>query len=1258
MKHLLQVDATDLDEWADRLPARSELPRIIYRLIHESVERVDSLSFPSAEDTQLPGWDGRANVPVGNQYVPTGVSRWEVKVSKNTTTEANKDYKKRTENTADAERANTTFVFATLRRWPGKDAWLKKKRAEGKWKQVEAYDAGDLAAWLNLAPATLTWLSIAVGKQPRGARDLEQEWLNWSEITDPPISIDLVLAGRDEAEASIQAWVTGGTDTLALKADSHEDAFAVFAASVLRLAPEPREQVLARTVVIHDRDTWDQVCGTQTPLILVSRLSDPSAVAQARRAGHRVFVPLGASDASSSDALSPRRLSRQGAADALRKMGFENDRAWRMAALARRGLKPFQRRLAVNAGDRKPAWAEGDDALALCPLTLAGSWQNDNEDDCTAVGILAGTDYAEAERVLRRWSNDPDPPVRLVATTWKTTSIEDAYSLLAPVMSADVVSSFEEVAIDVLGTHEPRYKLPKGERYLAEVTGHGPVYSGSLKKGLADALALAGCRWDDEGGPGGWEPCARRVVRTVLGRANENWLGWASLSGLLPLLAEAAPAEFLSAAEAGLDPSAENPTLLRLLEEEEESLLFATSPHTGLLWALETLAWSPQHLSRAVLVLGSLARRDPGGRLANRPSASLRGIFLPWHPCTSATLEQRLTALDLLRSREPDVAWNLLMTMLPESHSVGEVNARPSWRDWAAESEKPLTMGEYHRAISEVIDRMLADAGDVGSRWAGLSSKIDELPPDLHELVLGKLRSLNPDDITAECKAEVWHALRRQVSRHRSFHDADWALPSERVEQLAEVLDQYEPEDLLERNGWLFDHHPDLPEGREGDFKEHAAIVEENRRTAVEAVLAHSGIRGLAEFAKHVPQPQFVGHALGQSELLGTDEDEEEVLGRYLASDHKAEAAFAAEFGWSRSRQKGADWVKGKLESEAGKQWSSEKRAALLVSLPHDKPTFDFVESLGAADEAAYWQLACPWRIEARSDLALAVRKLIAAGRPGMACRILSLSTRKDGAGVPPELVADALEGLLAGPPDMTPEGYDIEELLNTLVKAEGFDRDRVALLEWALLPAGGRRSPKVLHQKLAEDPAFFAAVVSWMCGRKDEDSTEPLPDELSSRAYRLLHSWRQVPGSLSDGNIDGAALKQWVAEARQALEERDLLGIGDQKLGEALSGSPAGSDGAWPHEAVREVIEEVRSDDVETGIALGKFNSRGVISRSIEKGGDDERSLAREYSKHAETVRNGPWPRTAALLDGMATDYRAHGRHEDRRTELDAELD
>src|SRR5581483_11015220 len=44
----------------------------------------------------------------------------------------------------------------------------------------------------------------------------------------------------------------------------------------------------------------------------------------------------------------------------------------------------------------------------------------------------------------------------------------------------------------------------------------------------------------------------------------------------------------------------------------------------------------PRCLGRAALILAELARCGPGGKLLNRPSASLRSIFLPWTPATAA----------------------------------------------------------------------------------------------------------------------------------------------------------------------------------------------------------------------------------------------------------------------------------------------------------------------------------------------------------------------------------------------------------------------------------------------------------------------------------------------------------------------------------------------------------------------------------------------------------------------------------------------
>ena len=63
---------------------------------------------------------------------------------------------------------------------------------------------------------------------------------------------------------------------------------------------------------------------------------------------------------------------------------------------------------------------------------------------------------------------------------------------------------------------------------------------------------------------------------------------------------------------------------------------------TGLLWALELLAWYPEHLTRTTLLLGKLARKH------KRPKDILRAIFLTWLPQTGATVPERNAALTLL----------------------------------------------------------------------------------------------------------------------------------------------------------------------------------------------------------------------------------------------------------------------------------------------------------------------------------------------------------------------------------------------------------------------------------------------------------------------------------------------------------------------------------------------------------------------------------------------------------------------------------
>lgn len=1264
------VDATDLVSWANRRDAQERLPQLVRRLILTTARGISSIHFPAGEGVQSGGWDGVAVAADGNAFVPEGLSVWETGTSTDPKQKAEGDYAKRLADPLGVNPADATFVFVTPRRWPSKSKWEEEKASAGIWRAVRAYDADDLETWLELSPAVHVWISAHLGKGSSTVQDLDSFWIEWAGATQPRLSGDLVIAGRKAEVEQLTGRLTGHARTSALLADSEEEALAFLAAVAERLPESDRDTLFARGLVIRDPDTWRRFVVSETPLLLAPLFAGAD-IAGAVRAGHHVFIPLGRDTAKGSETIELPRPRRAAAKDALLKMGLVERRADAVATLARRGLLSLRRTLAVSSELQQPRWARPDEALALLPALLAGTWDDSLIGDREVLASLAVRPYEDFSRTLTRWQNEDDPPVRRVGTNWVLVSKEDAWRLLARFLTVDDLHRLHEAVVTVLAAPDPALDLPTKDRWMAGALGHARPHSGLLREGLADTLAVMGALGGDTQLPGrrnNGQAFADRVVYGLLDRANADQTGraWSSLAATLPLLAEAAPDTFLQAVDVGL--TGDRPILRELFTDAVNVGTFApSSPHTHLLWALEGLAWAPDHLGAAALRLARLARLDPGGRLANRPSASLRAIFLVWHPASTASLEQRLHVIDALRAQEPVVAWQLLVALLPGHHDEARPTHTPRWRAWRPDGEFAVTVAEWQRAVEGIISRLLEDVDANGDRWADLVQAVGRLPErarDARDSMIDRLLATEPDTLSEPGRDAVWRALRGVISRHRRHSGAGWAMPSDQINRLAEAYQRFEPADPIRRYAWLFAPRPALPGADDTDWqsyrRSHARSLEMAQDSAARAAYEAGGMATVLNLAAAAEQPGQIGVAAGRWAL---PDAEEPVMLSMLAAPEAANAQLAAGYVTGRFQVNGWDWAEATLHSTS-QAWSPEQRAMFLTCLPRSSRTWDWAERFDQHTEESFWRLFAVFGIEEPQHCGRAAAKLLEHGRPYAALSLMGLYADEESATVPPPLVVEVLERAAAtlpsGDVDRSMLGYDVARLLDCLEQSGMVEEQQIARLEWAylLLLEDDERGPRTLHRELARDPAFFANVVAMVFPAEDEERAETTNEELVrvQLGSQLLDSWHQVPGAQDDGSIDPQSLAAWVDQARLSLADRGRAKIGDRRIGHVLRYSPIDEDGGWPSRPVRDLIERIASTDLERGIEVEVRNSRGVTSRSLTAGGTQERELVEQYLSYTQ-VSGNRWPRAAAMLRRIADTFTDEALRHDEDAALREDL-
>lgn len=838
---------------------------------------------------------------------------------------------------------------------------------------------------------------------------------------------------------------------------------------------------------------------------------------------------------------------------------------------------------------------------------------------------------------LREVLQGQDNPLALRNGNWEVINRKTLWDAVGSIIFDAHLERFKGCAVEVLAEIDPQFELPANERYAASIHGKVLKHSPGLRKGMAETLALLGNYGDILINCSQHKPASTAVLSIKEIFEHADWKLWGSLNDLLPTLAEAAPGEFLRAVE---DALRQTPCPFDELFAEEGTGITGRNYMTGLLWALEGLAWNEEYLVRVAVILAELASHDPGGNWANRPANSLTTILLPWYPQTIAPVDKRITSIKAIRTDFPDVAWKVLLTLLPNQHQTSSGAYKPRWRNILPEDWKPkVTNKDYWDQVIGYAELAIEMASEDLDKLTELVGNLDNLPKPSFDAMLEHLSSVAITGLPESQRLPIWTSLTDFVRKHRRFADAKWALNAEivaRIEITANTLSPTSPEGLSRR---LFTNRDfDLYEGN-GDWTEQREKLNERRQQAIKEILKVRGLNGVITFIDAVESPNHVGWALG---AIAGNEIDIDLLPNCLDVENVNHQHFASGFVWSRYQHQGWQWVDGLDRAN----WSLIQTCQLLMYLPFDDATWCRAGEWLSDSESMYWQKVLVNPDQSDSNLLPAIDKLLEAARPQAAIDCLHYRLHNKLPLDRERTVRALLDAVSSKELVKTIDSYHITELIKALQNDPATDPNDLFNVEWAylqLLAWDQDAEPKLLERRLATQPEFFCEVIRLVYRSKYKEKLDEEPDKekeaIAANAWRLLNEWKRPPGLQDDGTFSAQDFEAWIKCVKTSCAESGHLEVAMSTVGGVLLYCPADPKGLWIAQPVAKALNAMDAEEIRSGFRTEVFNSRRV--HWVDPTGKPELELAAQWREKADAVENAGFARFAATLKDLAESYK-----------------
>lgn len=1230
------ITSTHLKQWADTKESQALLPELIRRLICASVKQLDRLTFPCGDAGHMPGWDGIVSCREQIDLVPEGESLWECGVNKDIQTKANDDITKRAANPLGHIRAESTFVFVTPREWAGANAWILANQTG--WKKLVVYTAVELEVWIEKCPAVGLWLADKLNILIAGGYQLPDVfWKKWASGDKYTLPYQIVTAGRNQAiDCVLKACFN--PSVFEIQALTQSEAVAFVLASIATCSDA--DKLLARAIVVTDKNTFDDLVSHYENLIIITTLRENMSYALSRN--HTVICAVTPEDQVSTAEKLPR-VEREGFVKAIEDCGFDYVQAGKIATDTARDVNVVRRRLKIDK--LKPEWANRDGISALLPVALLGQWNENVPGDLKLVEKLCGKTYPDYVKILQGFILMSDSPIAHVGAIWRLKSPMDTMSYASAYLTSDDLANLKEICALLIGDDDPdaEEKLVSDEWKMWQFRQQ---FSSDVKKGTYQSLILLSLINDESNSRSVW---IDDLVRELLN-------GWTlkrflSNRSYFTLLAEASPEAFLE--------------FLEEIEKDIYDVVFTPQKssigvigwniyYTEILWTLEMLAWDDDYIYRATSLLLRFSTYKNESNYANKPTNSLAEIFRFQWPQTFASFDNRIQVLISLsssfKSEICKLCFRILESLGPRMFSQTHFY---KWRHFSdLSSPKCISVPvDNLKAITKLLLGCTTFSEDDICKLLKLSTNKWMIccRTDILNAIIERKDNICESDI-------IEHTLREELTRHLSIPEAAWALSEKELEPYKKLLSDIEPKNVVMKHRWMFeDMFLRLPQKIETDLEKDYRMKQEIRDKAVKEILSERGREGIWELISVVKCHSSVVNSMILLYGDGLLRDTCERFGKNIV-----DIAFLQEFFRRLFFQKGEDDYMRIIEDV--KVYGNTTCLSVCLYAPeYNEKLAAIANDCGEDIETLYWQNISVVYVKIPNPMQI-IDKLIWVDRFDKALELIYHN--KNSSLIPDIIKVNVIKGLMfRGHQDFTPhiDWFYIDNVIEDLDKSEDPEiiQTLVQIEFFAYRAFADRRNINDLRfiKELMSKPELLIELIMMVYKSDDGNEEEVSESEQNNKkvmarcASSILYDLSCCPGVDEQGNVNPDVLRSYIYRLYELSVERHRTQVVDMVVGTLLGNLPRNV--SYPQAILGEIVEELKSDSVDEHIRIRIFNSRGVTVRGFAEGGDQERSLAALFRSYRDKVKF-TYPRLTKIFTKLMNDYERGANREDCVAQLE----